>query len=262
MEFDAEAFNEVVEGIRNIAHDILHHVWPAMPPLMDRFLDQVFFQLPVPGWVRDTCQKALKWCYDTFVVFVDHIFQSLEGALVPITASLRALAWNTERQNLETLQLDVSDAVKDVAITWKGSGASAFQQHATQHTDRLAAMTELAGALRDQTWLTALCAAGFYLSIAKIAADSSAAAAVSAASTVVDGPGGPVAAGASAAGGVAGFIALLAALGSLIGPMVTAFVELSDKANAMERGWPSPGTVDYNDGSASDGDATDWSTER
>lgn len=262
MEFDAEAFNEVVEGIRNIAHGILNDVWPVMPPAMDHFLDLLFFPLPVPGWVRDTCQKVLKWCYDTFVEFVGHIFQALEGVLVPVTAFLRGLAWNTERQNLETLQLDVSDAVKDVAITWKGSGASAFQQHASQHTDRLAAMTELAGALRNETILTASCAAGFYVAIAELVAKSSTAAAVSAASTAVDGPGGPVAAGASAASGAAGLFALGAAVTTLLGPMGTAFADLSDKANAMERDWPAPGTVDYNDGSASDGDATDWSTER
>jgi hypothetical protein len=262
VEFDAEAFNEVVEGIRNVAHGILNDVWPVMPPAMDHFLDQLFFPLPVPGWVRDTCQKVLKWCYDAFVDFVDHIITVMEGALVPVTASLRALAWNSEHQMLDTLQLDVSDAVKDVAITWKGPGASAFQQHAAQHTDRLTAMTELAKELRTQTVVTALCAAGFYFSIAKIAADSSAAAAVSAASTAVDGPAGPAAAGASAAGGVAGFIALVAAVGTLVSPMVAAFADLSDKASAMERDWPAPGTVDFNDGSASDGDATDWSTER
>jgi hypothetical protein len=262
VEFDAEAFNEVVEGIRNLAHGILNDVWPVMPPAMDFFLDRLFFPLPVPGWVRDACQKALKWCYDTFVVFVDHIVQSLEGVLVPVTAFLRALAWHSEHQKLDTLQLDVSDAVKDVAITWKGSGASAFQQHATHHTDRLAAMTELAGALRNETLITALCAAGFYCTIADLVAKSSKAAAVSAASTTVDGPVGPVGAGVSAASGVAGLIALLAAVGTLFGPVATAFFDLSDKANAMERDWPAPGTVDYNDGSASDGDATDWSTER
>jgi hypothetical protein len=37
---------------------------------------------------------------------------------------------------------------------------------------------------------------------------------------------------------------------------------LSDKANAVVRDWPSPGTADYSDGSASDGDRTDWSTQR
>jgi hypothetical protein len=261
MEFDAEAFNEVIEGIRNLAHGILNDVWPAMPPAMDFFLDRLF-PLAVPGWVRDTCQKALKWCYDLFVVFVDDILHSLEGALVPVTASLRGLAWNTERQNLETLQLDVSDAVKDVAITWKGSGASAFQQHATQHTDRLAAMTELAGTLRDQTWFTAGCAVSFHLALAKIVADTARAAAVSAASIVADGPVAPVAAGASAASGVVGVFALIAAVTSFLGPVTKAFFELIEKASAMERDWPAPGTVDYNDGSASDGDATDWSTER
>jgi len=30
----------------------------------------------------------------------------------------------------------------------------------------------------------------------------------------------------------------------------------------LERDRPAPGTVDDNDGSASDGDGTDWSTER
>lgn len=37
---------------------------------------------------------------------------------------------------------------------------------------------------------------------------------------------------------------------------------LSDKANVVARDWPSPGTADYADGSASDGDRTDWSTQR
>lgn len=262
MEFDAEAFNEVVAGIKNVANGILNDVWPVMPPAMDRFLDQLFFPFPVPGWVRDACQKVLRWCWGVFVDFVNQSIAVLEGALVPVTAALRGLAWNTERQRLETLQLDVSDAVKDVAITWKGSGATAFQQHASQHTDRLTAMTDLAGELRTQTLVTAACAAGFYLAIAKIVADSSAAAAVSAASTPVDGPVGPAAAGASAGVGAAGIIALIATVGTLFSPMVSAFVALTDKANAMERDWPAPGTVDYNDGSASDGDPTDWSTER
>jgi hypothetical protein len=262
MEFDAEAFNEVVEGIRNIAHGILNDVWPVMPPAMDHFLDLLFFPLPVPGWVRDTCQKVLKWCYDTFVDFVDHIFEALEGFMVPVTAALRAVAWHTERQRLDTIQRDVSDAVQDVAITWKGSGASAFEQHASQHIDRLTAMTELAGELSTQTTATAIAATTFYVSLATVASGAASAAAAAAASTVVDGPVGVGGAGASAGLGVAGTIGLIAAVVALLSPIATALATLWDKANAMERDWPSPGTVDYNDGSASDGDGSDWSTER
>lgn len=49
MEFDAEAFNEVVEGIRNLAHGILNDVWPVMPPAMDFFLDRLSSRSPCPA---------------------------------------------------------------------------------------------------------------------------------------------------------------------------------------------------------------------
>ena len=57
-------------------------------------------------------------------------------------------------------------------------------------------------------------------------------------------------------------IGLLAAVGTVVGVLAKGMAALSDKANAVARDWPSPGNADYADGSASDGDRTDWSTER
>jgi len=262
MEFDVAAFNETVGKIRTLANDLLHAVYPVMPPALDYFLDRLFWPFPVPGFVRDAAHKVLTWCYDAFVMFVDHLFSALEGALVPVTAFMRGLAWNTERQKLDTLELDVAAAVGDVAVTWTGPGASAFAHHADLHVTRLKDMTGLAGEMRDQAWTTAGAGLAFYVAVATIIVKATATTTVAAASTAVDGPVGPAAAGAAAGLGAAELIGLLAAVGTVVGVLANGMAALSDKANAVARDWPSPGNADYADGSASDGDRTDWSTAR
>ena len=262
MEFDVNAFNQTIGKIRTLATDILHGIYPIMPPALDYFIDRLFWPFPVPGFVRDAAHKILKWCYDAFVAFVDQTFSLLEGALVPVTAFLRGVAWGSERQKLDTLQLDLSAAVADVAITWTGPGASAFGHHADQHVTRLKDMTALAGEMRDQAWKTAAAGLAFYVALATVIVKATATTTVAAASTAVDGPVGPAAAGAAAGLGTVEAIGLVATIGAVITEIATGTAALSDKANAVARDWPSPGSADYSDGSASDGDRTDWSTQR
>lgn len=262
VEFDASTYNEVVGSIKKLTNQILDAIWPIMPPAMDVFLGNLFFGLPVPGFVRDACQKALRWCFEAFRWFVDTNLDALEGVLVPVVAALRAVAWNTEHNRLLALTRDAEDAVADVSITWKGPGAEAFKAHAAQHTARLHALDDLTVELRNQTGIIAGAGLALYLAIAKICIDASAATAASAASTAVDGPVGPVAAGASAGLGAGGVLALITGFSSLIGPTISGLTGINDKAQEVRRAWPEPGTVDYADGSASDGNGSGWSTER
>lgn len=256
--FDQNQFNEVCEAIRRGCEELSNKIFPQLRPFLDKFFD--FFH--VPGWLREAGYKVVRWALDCLEELLNGLIRFFEGLLVPITAWVRGNAWADRMDNLNTAKGYLDDSMKELGVTWQGEGARAFALHGQKHVDKVTALADLAKELRTQCWILAGASLVAYVGIGVAIAKAISVATASAASTVVDGPAGPAGAGAAAGVGVFEIAAIITALLATLGTHISAFINIGDKAAAVEKEWPKPNTGAYSDGSASDGDNSDWSTER
>lgn len=259
LEFDQAAFEEACQKIRDGIDKAVDIVFPWLRPLMDQFFNALPF--PVPGFVRDAAYKVIEWAFEMLEDLINGLVDIFEGMFVPVTAFLRGLYWDDQKDGLSTHAENLQTAIDQVSISWKGRGQAAFALHGQKQIDEVTAMAELAKTMRSQCYFTAAAGLTCYLGIAVAVYKFITTATAASASTVVDGPVGPAAAGASAGVGVLEVAGVITAVTAALGQNVSGYIAMSDAADALASGWPSPGVGQYGDGSASDGDGSDWSTD-
>ncbi|MVA76524.1 hypothetical protein GC722_10880 [Auraticoccus sp. F435] len=258
VDFDPAAFEEACDKIRQGIDEAVDAVFPQLRPLIDVFFDA--FLLPVPDFIRQAGYKVVEWAFEMLESLVNGLVDLFEGMLVPVTAFLRGRYWADQHEALSTHASNLQEAVDAVSVTWTGRGQRAFAVHAGEQVAQVEAAAELAKSMRTQCWATAAAGLTCYLGIAVAVVKFITVATASTASTPVTGPGGPAAAGAAAGVGFAEVAGVVTAVLAALGQNVSGYIALSDAADALAGGWPEPAGSSYSDGSASDGDGTDWST--
>lgn len=258
IDFDAGAFQEACDRIREGIDEAVDTVFPWLRPLIDTFFDSFWF--PIPDVVRQAGYKVVEWAFEVLESLVNSLVDVFEGMLVPVTAFLKGRYWADQHEALTGHATALQEAVDAVGVTWTGRGQRAFAVHAGQQVAEVTKAAELAKTMRSQCWFTAAAGVACYIGIAVAVAKFITVATAASASTPVTGPGGPAAAGASAGVGFAEVAGIVTALVAALGQNVSGYVQVSDAADALAGGWPEPSGSQYSDGSASDGDGTDWST--
>lgn len=258
IDFDQAAFEEACDKIREGIDEAVDTVFPWLRPLLDAFFDSFWF--PIPDIIRQAGYKVVEWAFEVLESLVNSLVDLFEGMLVPVTAFLRGQYWSGQHDALSTHASELQSALDAVAITWTGRGQRAFAVHAEKQVAEVTAAADLAKTMRTQCWVTAAAGLTCYIGIAVAVVKFITVASAASASTPVTGPGGPAAAGASAGIGFAEVAAIVTAVLAALGQNVGGYVALADAADALAGGWPTPGGSQYSDGSAGDGDGTDWST--
>lgn len=258
--FSEADFNHLIEKIRTTLEHLVSRTFPQMRPLLDDYF--ALLAEIIPPWLRDAAYKVIDWAIELLEDLTNLVIVILEGVLFPAYAFFRSLQWGHEVNFLHELEGDLKDRSDELGVTWQGEGARAFQLHATKQYDKVASMAELATAAEAQLMAGVGASLMFYAALATLVASTVTEAGAAVATTPLDGPAGPTAAGVSVGAGIGEVIAVVTMLGSAIGYMMTGWHELSTKAEAVSSAWPRTRAETYDDGSASDGDRTDWSTER
>lgn len=257
--FDEAEFRAVIAEIEEAIRSLVDTWFPRLDPYMDQFFSVISWI--VPDWVVEAAYVLIRVAFEVLEALVNLVIDLLEGVLVPISAAVRGILWHQEISFFEERVTALTDSNDAVALTWSGAGQEAFAQHAGRQIDQLTAMKDCAASARNNALAIAGVALGLYVGLGFTIAEVVTVDTVAVASTVIDGPIGPAAAATETGLGIGKIGAIVGLTVGAVGAMVPIIVDLSDKARAVGDEWPS--TVGaYNDGSASDGDRTDWSTER
>lgn len=260
FEFSEAEFRETLRKIEEGTKELADKLFPELRPKLDEFFKWI--RAVTPQWVIDAAYKLVNWAIEMLEDFLNQMVALIEGLLVPIDAGARAYNWHGEINWFETRAANLRSGMQKVGLTWKGEGATAFATFGENQVKKLDEAKALAEAMRNG--YVAMCIGGtaLYVGLAAIIAKAITASAAAVASTPVTGPGGPAAAGGAAGLGAVEVVALIAAATGLLEPCIQIVTSVSDKANTLTTSWPDPETSRYNDGSMSDGDGSDWSTER
>lgn len=216
----------------------------------------------MPPWVVEAAYRLIDWAIELIEDLTNLIIRLLEGIGFPGYAFVLSVRWHEQAQSLAEIGTSLRDTADQLGVTWQGEGQRAFALHAAKQYEKVDAMAAFATTASKQLGAGAVTGATFYVSLAMIIAQTTTEVSAAAASTAVDGPVGPAAAGASAGVGALKILALVAAVGIPVGYLAQSWLALTDSADAVAVAWPDPSVNTYADGSASDGDRSDWSTER
>lgn len=259
IDFDEAKFREAIAKIEQAMRDLVHTWFPKLDPYMDKFF--TLLKYVTPDWAVDAAYALIKAAIEILEALANFIIDLFEGVFVPVSSFIRGTLWAKEIDFIGARSTALKDSSDKVAITWSGEGQRAFSLHAEKQVAQVDAMKACAESARNQAYIIAGATAGFYIAIGIVIAKTFAADTVAVGSTVVDGPVGPAAAAAATGIGIGEIGAIVAATVAALSVEVQAITNLTDKAKAIADTWPAP-AAPYNDGSASDGDRSDWSTER
>lgn len=251
-----ELIRKIEEGIKKLGDEIS----PSLRPLLDEFFNKI--RLITPPWVKDAAYKALNLAIEAIEAFLNGLVELIQGIMVPITATQRAWTWHGDIDFFDERATALNDSMEVVALSWKGGGASSFATFGQRQVTEVGKLKDLTSSMRNGYAAMALAGLALYVGTGLAIAKAVAGASAGAASTPVTGPGGPAAAGAAAGVGALEIAGIIAGFTALIEPCVQIAMDVSSKSNDLRSSWPKPETDRYNDGSASDGDGSDWSTER
>jgi len=259
-EISEAQLREAAEVMREGIVDVVGQVFPAFRPALEQYYQ--WLGATVPPEVVAAIADLLTVTGQAVELLANLVISALEGAVVPISAGIRAGLWQGEIEVYSTCAADLRRVVDDVRVSWGGPAAEAFEVHAERQLARLAVFEKVCTANRG-TLVSVLCLGlSLYLALAAVVCTLVIKMKLAVATTPLTG-GAAVAVGAAAALDAALAVSALvsAALG-LLPSMVRELVATSDTLRLLAGEWPSPPGVGYADGSASDGDRSDWSTER
>lgn len=259
FDFDQADFDHLIETIRSTLEHLTDTLAPSLRPLLD-----LYFRLwaAVPPWVVEAAYRLIDWAIELIEDLTNLIIRLLEGIGFPGYAVVLSLRWREQARSLDEVGTALRDTADQLGVTWQGEGQRAFALHAAKQYEKIQTMSAFATTASGQLAAGAVVGVSFYTSLAMIIAQTTSEVTAAAASTAIDGPGGPAAAGVSASLGALEILAAVAAVEIPLGYMAQGWLSFIDSADAMAAAWPDPSVNTYADGSASDGDRTDWSTER
>lgn len=257
--FSEADFRHLISQIEQAIRDLYQTYLPFLYPALDAYYR--FLKAVVPDWVIAASYQVISWCWELLEQLINLVINLLVGALVPVAAAVRGLLWSNEAAVYSGEADSLRTAVDHVRVGWSGPGAKAFEIHADRQLERIAA---LAGACEtNSTTMYGVCSAAvvMYVGLATVVGEAVGGTAAGAASTTVIGPGGPAAAAAALGLGILGAVALVGVTVEVVGSIAAGIKAQADNMGTITKSWPEPPGMGYSDGSASDGDRSDWSTE-
>lgn len=259
-EFSEADFRELIAKIEQANREMCETHVPGLYPALDAYYG--LLKTVIPDWVISASYQVIAFCWEALEALTNLVVKILDGALVPVTAAIRWAFWSGESAACGATDSNLTTATDAVWLTWSGEAAKAYALHAKQQGDRIKAFKSFCEFQASTMMSVCGLAVTLYGSVAVEVVKTSGGAAAGLLSTPVDGPAGPLASLVAIGLGVLGISSGVALASSLISSLATQVSGQLSAMDALGATWPEPPGIGYKDGSASDGDRSDWSTER